>query len=96
MNRRTLRRKSSDLKHTVHSLNEDEEMAAEIVMASVDAEDAHIGVLRDMEAIEKAGENILQPQQARKRRRGDTMPAEALEAGRGPQNTAGVAKRGRR
>jgi hypothetical protein len=55
MNRRTLRRKSSDLKRTLHSLDEDEEMAAEIVMAVTDTEEAYTGVLQRVEATEKAG-----------------------------------------
>jgi hypothetical protein len=45
MNRRTLRRKPSDLKRTLRSLDEDEEMAAEIVMAVADAEETHTGIL---------------------------------------------------
>jgi hypothetical protein len=45
MNRRTFRRKFFDLKRTLHSLTEEEEIAAEIIMAAVDAEEAHKGIL---------------------------------------------------
>jgi hypothetical protein len=45
MNRRTLRRIFSDLKRTLHSLTKEKEMAAEIIMATVDAEEAHKRIL---------------------------------------------------
>jgi hypothetical protein len=45
INRRTLRRKPTDLKRTLHSLDENEEMVAKIVMAVADAEKAHIEIL---------------------------------------------------
>jgi hypothetical protein len=96
MNRRTLRRKPSDLKRTLHSLDEDEEMAAEIVMAVADAEEAHTGVLQRVEATEKAGGG-LQP--ARKRHRRDTVvlgPAVAAVPSDVSLDTAAAAKRPRR
>jgi hypothetical protein len=58
MNRRTLRRKPSDLKRTLYSLDKDEEMAAEIVMAVTDAEKAYTGILQRVKATEKAGEDL--------------------------------------
>jgi hypothetical protein len=45
MNRQTFRRKSSDLKRTLHSLNEDKKMAAKIVMAIADAKETYTGIL---------------------------------------------------
>ena len=45
MNRRIFRRKLSDLKRTLHSLIEEEEIAAKIIMAIVDAEEAHREIL---------------------------------------------------
>jgi hypothetical protein len=45
MNRRIFRRKPSDLKRTLYSLDEDEEMVAEIVMAVADTKEAHTGIL---------------------------------------------------
>jgi hypothetical protein len=87
MNRRTLRRKLTDLKRTLHSLDENEEMAAEIVMAVADAEEAHTGVVQRMRATEEA-EGDLQP--ARKRHRRDNVIL-------GPVvGTAAAAKRPRR
>jgi hypothetical protein len=41
MNRRTFRRKPLDFKRILYSLNEEEEMAAEVIMATVDAEEAY-------------------------------------------------------
>jgi hypothetical protein len=96
INRRILRRKLSDLKRILHSLDEDEEMAAEIVMAVADAEEAHTGVLQRVEATEKAGGG-LQP--ARKRHRRDTIvpwPVVAAVPSDVGLDTATAAKRPRR
>jgi hypothetical protein len=93
MNRRTLRRTPSDLKRTLHSLTEEEKMAAEIIMATVDAEEAHKGILQNVKITEEAGEDLLQLSQARKRHRRDTIPAVASGVGIG---TAGTVKRSRR
>jgi hypothetical protein len=80
----------------LHSLDEDEEMAAEIVMAVADAEEAHTGVLQRVEATEKAGGG-LQP--ARKRHRRDTIvpwPVVAAVPSDVGLDTAMAAKRPRR
>jgi hypothetical protein len=93
MNRRILRRKPFDLKRTLHSLTEEEEMAAEIIMAAVDAEEAYRGILQSVEITEEARGGLLQLQQARKRHRRDTIPIVAPGVGIG---TAGTVKRSRR
>jgi hypothetical protein len=54
MNRRTLRRKLTNLKRTLYSLNKNEEMVAEIVMVIADTEEAHTGVVQRMRATEEA------------------------------------------
>ena len=93
MNRRTLRRKPSDLKRTLHSLNEEEEIEAEVIMATVDAEEAHMGILQSMEATEDAERGLLPLPQARKRHRRDREPARPQGVGIG---TAGTVKPGHR
>jgi hypothetical protein len=74
-------------------LTEEEEMAAEIIMATVDAEEAHKGILQNVKITEEAGEDLVQLSQARKRHRRDTIPAVASGVGIG---TAGTVKRSRR
>jgi hypothetical protein len=60
MNRRTLRRKPSDFKRTLRSLTEEEEIAAKIIIAAVDAEETHRGILQSVEITEEVGGNLLQ------------------------------------
>jgi hypothetical protein len=45
MNRRTFRRKPSDFKRILRSLTEEEEIAAKIIIAAVDAEETNRGIL---------------------------------------------------
>jgi hypothetical protein len=60
MNRRTLRRKPSDFKRTLRSLTEEEEIAAKIIIAAVNAEETHKEILQSVEITEEAGGNLLQ------------------------------------
>jgi hypothetical protein len=59
MNRRILRRKFFDLKRTLYSLIKEKEMAAEIIMATVDTEEAHKKILQSVEITEAAGKGLL-------------------------------------
>jgi hypothetical protein len=51
MNRRIFRRKPADLKRTLHFLDEDEEMAQEIMMADLETEIRPITITKEMETL---------------------------------------------
>ena len=93
MNRRTLKRKPSDLKRTLHSLNEDEEMAAEIDLAAVEVVEQHTIILEGEEVTEETERYTLD---VRKRHRRDLLPTETIARTGESQGAFRPAKRGRR
>jgi hypothetical protein len=70
MNRRTLRRKPADLKRTLHSLDENEEMTQKIIIADLKTEIRPITITKEIETL---GETRL----ARKRYKRDISPVKA-------------------
>jgi hypothetical protein len=93
MNRRTLKRKPSDLKRTLHSLNEDEEMAVEIDLAAVEVVVQHTVILEGSGVAEETERHISE---VRKRHRRDILPTEGIAHAGETRGASRSAKRGRR